>query len=103
MLLRDEITVYERVVVDYNPDTGKHEEVKYGEKKYICNVSVSKDYVSDIPQGRFTGKTLKVRFIQPVPKFKFAEYKGKRYQPTGYVTYKNKMSVTLEEVVGSVD
>lgn len=100
MLLDKKVTVYDSVKTEYNPDTGQHETVKGEGKAYICQISVVKDYVNDIPQGLITGKTIKVRFLQPVPKFKFADYNGKTYQPIGYVTHKNKMSVTLEEVSG---
>lgn len=84
----------------YNPDTGRYEveKIETDFKEFPCNVSIERDYEENAVNGRFTGKTIKVRFIQPVSKFKRAEYNGRVYQPTEWRGKKNRQSVTLEEV-----
>lgn len=100
MRMSEEVTLYVDRSEEYNPDTGEHDVIYKDGETYQCNISTVRDYVNDVAQGRLTGKTLKVRFLSPVGKFKYAKYGDKTYKPVGYVQVKNKQSVTLEEVVG---
>lgn len=100
MIYNEKVVLYKRKNSTFDPDTGSYKEIIEGEVEVVCQVSFINDNVRDIPEGRITGKTIKVRMLKIPEDFNYAIYRGKEYRKIGQMYNKNRTSVVLEEVVG---
>lgn len=98
MIYKDSIALYKEITKEY-VGNNKEKEVKDFIGNYVCSVYKVRDYVNDVPQGRITGKTLEVYFLQVAPNFKYAEYGDKIYKPTSFSEVGGRSIIELEEVV----
>ena len=98
MRKNERITLRRAGETRYDPISGRHIEASTADEVLVCNISVIKDYVNEVQQGRLSGNTIKARFSHPVGRFDYALYNNKTYRPTEYVRARGRMSVTLEEV-----
>jgi len=96
MIYNDNITLYKNIEKKY-VGNNKEEVTKDYIGNYQCSVYKVNDYVNDVPQGRITGKTLEVYFLQKAPTFKYAEYGGRVYKPAGYMNSVGRSVIELEE------
>lgn len=97
MIYKDSISLYKGITKEY-VGNNKEEEVKDYIGDFTCSVYKVRDYVNDIPQGRITGETLEVYFLQKAPNFKYAEYGDRVYKPTSYAEVGNRSIIELEVV-----